>query len=247
MAEPFDERPRGGFFERILGTSGRRGAIQEIEHLLARAGRVSAVSRGEVDAIAARHGVDLERKLRTPRQHLYRRFFEHCLNDNRLSESESRDLSHLRALLHLDDASARRVHDEVSKRVYGAAIDEVLDDQKLDPEEEAFLGRLRGELEIPEPVAETLLAEGIQRARQRFFSKSAARSSVFLTSQEAPLQLVGASEHSIEGAVHDALDEACRAVPRLHWIELSGIRGEVVEGRVREWQVELKAWLDPED
>jgi flavin-binding protein dodecin len=29
-------------------------------------------------------------------------------------------------------------------------------------------------------------------------------------------------------------------------VEVSRIRGEVVEGRVQEWQVELKAWLDPE-
>ena len=94
--------------------------------------------------------------------------------------------------------------------------------------------------------AKLLLSEGVQRARQRFFSKSAAQSSVFLTSQEAPLQLVGASEGSIEGAVHDALEQACRAVPRLHWVEVSKIRGEVVDGRVQEWQVELKAWLDPE-
>jgi flavin-binding protein dodecin len=57
---------------------------------------------------------------------------------------------------------------------------------------------------------------------------------------------VGASGQSIQAAVDDALEQACRAVPRLHWIEVSKIRGEVIEGNVREWQVELKAWLDPE-
>lgn len=246
MAEPFAERGEG-VLGRILGSSGKRGAIQEIEQLLARAERVSSVRSEQVEAIAARHGIDLSKRLRTPRVNLYRRFFEHCLNDNHLTEAESRDLEHLRALLQLDDGSARRVHDEVAQRVYGAAVDEVLDDQKLDPEEDAFLRRLRGELAIPEPVADALLTEGIQRARQRFFSKSAARSSVFLAEREAPLRLVGASQSSIEGAVHDALEEACRAVPRLHWIEVSKIRGEVVEGRVREWHVELSAWLDPEE
>jgi flavin-binding protein dodecin len=138
------------------------------------------------------------------------------------------------------------VHDEVSKRVYGQAVDQVLEDQQLDPDEEEFLQHLQGALAIPEGVATALLSEGVQRARQRFFSKSAAQSSVFLSSQEAPLQLVGASQGSIEGAVQDALEQACRAVPRLHWIEISKIRGEVADGRVQEWQVELKAWLDPE-
>jgi flavin-binding protein dodecin len=178
--------------------------------------------------------------------HLYRRFFEHCLIDHALSEEEGDDLRHLRAILHLADSDARRIHDEIAGQVYGSAVDKVLEDQVLDPDEEEFLNQLRSELALPDKLADALLAEGIQRARQRFFSKTAARSGVFLTSQEAPLQLVGASADSIQGAVDDALEQACRAVPRLHWIEVSKIRGEVIDGSVREWQVELKAWLDQE-
>lgn len=245
MAQPFQNRS-SGLFSKVLGGPTKRGAIQEIEGLLCDAERVCDVGVERVQEVAERHGVDLGKRLLTPRTHLYRRFVEYCLLDNHISEEESRDIAHLRDLLCLDDSCASRVHDEVSRQVYGSAIDQVLEDQQLDPDEEEFLGQLRGQLDLPDEVANALLAEGVQRARQRFFSKSAARSSVFLTSREAPLQLVGASESSIEGAVHDALEQACRAVPRLHWVEVSKIRGEVVEGRVQEWQVELKAWLDPE-
>jgi len=247
VAQPFDKTSQGGALAKVLRGTTRGGAIQEIEALLSDAERVTDVGVERVQDVAGRHGVDLARRLRTPRTHLYRRFLQHCLLDHHLSEDESRDIAHLRELLCLDAADAARVHDEVSRQVYGEAVDQVLDDQQLDPEEEEFLSQLRGKLAIPDEVANALLAEGVQRARQRFFSKSAARASVFLTSQEAPLQLVGASQGSIEGAVNDALEQACRAVPRLHWIEVSKIRGEVTEGRVTEWQVELKAWLDPED
>ncbi|MGH0031051.1 MAG: dodecin domain-containing protein [Myxococcota bacterium] len=243
MAEPFEDRSEG-VLSKVIG--GRRGCMQEVERLLARADRVSEVGQDRVAEVASRHKVDFGKRMRTGRTQLYRRFLEHCLRDGHLSEEESEALEHLRSLLRLDDESASRVHDEVSRSVYGEAVDEVLEDQQLDPEEQEFLERLRGRLDIPEPVADALLKEGVQRARQRFFSKAAARSGVFLTSHEAPLQLVGASETSIEAAVNDALDQACRAVPRLHWIEVGKIRGEVVEGRVKEWQVELKAWLDPE-
>lgn len=245
MADPFEVRA-GGLLTRVIGGASKRSAIYDLECLLAEAPRVCHVAPEQIALLATKHKVDLANRLRTARMHLYRRFLEHCLLDNHLSAEESRDLTHLREILCLDRDSANRVHEEVAQSVYGQAIDQVLEDQRLDPEEEEFLQQLRGQLDIPDEVADALLAEGIQRARQRFFSKSAARSSVFLASQEAPLQLVGASEASIEGAVNDALDQACRAVPRLHWIEVGKIRGEVVEGRVKEWQVELKAWLDPE-
>ncbi len=246
MAEPFENRSSEGLLSKVLSGPAKRSAIQEIETLLCDAERVRDLSVESVREVASRHGVDLDKRLRTPRMHLYRRFLEHCLLDSHISEEESRDLEHLRTLLCLDGECAAQVHDEVSRRVYGQASDQVLEDQQLDPDEEEFLRQLRGELAIPDTVACSLLAEGVQRARQRFFSKSAASAGVFLTSREAPLQLVGASQSSIEGAVHDALEQACRAVPRLHWIEISKIRGEVVDGRVHEWQVELKAWLDPE-
>jgi flavin-binding protein dodecin len=246
LAEPFESREPRGRLSRVLPGQNKSAAIQEIESLLAAAERVSDVSPQQVEEVAARHGIDLGRRCRTSLLHLYRRFFEHCLIDHALSPDESADLRHLRRLLHLADDDARRAHDEIASAVYGSALDQVLDDQRLDPDAEAFLGALRSELALPDRVAEALLAEGIERARQRFFSRTAARSGVFLTSQEAPLQLVGVSDESIQGAVDDALEQATRAVPRLHWIEVATIRGEVREGHVREWQVELKAWLDPE-
>ena len=248
MADPFESRRSGaGVLSRVVPGQRRSTAIQEIESLLAKADRITGVEVAEIEMIGAVHGVDLRKRCRTARVHLYRRFFEYCLTDHALSTDESEDLAHLAVILCIDDADADRVHDEIARRVYGAAIDSVLDDQQLDPDEEEFLNGLQKNLQIPGAIAQALLAEGVQRARQRFFSRTAGRSGVFLTSQEAPLQLVGASQDSIEAAVGDALGQACRAVPRLHWVEVSKIRGEVKDGAVAEWQVELKAWLDPEE
>lgn len=246
MAEPYEVRPMN-VASRVLAGASKRSAIQEVEQLLAEAEHVSEVSAERVQEIASRHRVDFTRRLRTPRAHLYRRFLEHCLLDGDLSEQEGDDLSHLRRILCLDDATVDRIHEDVAQAVYGEAIDQVLEDQQLDPDEDRFLRRLRSQLELREDLAKALLAEGVQRARQRFFSRASAGSGYFLVSHEAPLQLVGTSEHSIEGAVNEALQQACRAVPRLRWVELSKIRGQVVDGRVGGWQVELKTWLEPEE
>ena len=170
MAEPFQNKS-SGVLSKVIGGASKRNVIQEIECLLAEADRVREVEPAQVEEVTTRLKVDFGKRLRTPRMHLYRRFLEHCLCDNHLSSDESEDLAHLRSLLQLDDGSARRVHDEVSQDVYGQAVDQVLEDQRLDPEEEAFLQQLRGQLDIPDEVANALLTEGVQRARQRFFSK----------------------------------------------------------------------------
>lgn len=246
MADPFESRT-AGMLTRVVGGTSRRVVIVEVERLLAEAERVSDVTPDRIQEIAERHNVDLARRLRTPRAQLYRRFLEHCLTDCDLSDEESQDLEHLRSILHLDEATSQRIHEEVARSVYGEALDEVLEDQEIDPEEEAFLRRLRGQLDLREDLAKALHEEGVQRARQRFFSRASTGSGYFLVSREAPLQLVGSSEESIEAAVDDALEQACRAVPQLRWVELSSIRGRVEDGCVQGWQVELKIWLDRDD
>ena len=111
MADPF-ERKAGetSGVGRLLGRAGKT-ALREIEDLLARAQRVREVEPDLVKEVADRHGVDLGRRLRTPRRNLYRRFFEYCLVDHALSDDEIADLSHLRAILELPEDDIAEVHE----------------------------------------------------------------------------------------------------------------------------------------
>lgn len=243
MAEPFERRTPGArsALARIRGMRGRGGAIREIEDLLARAGRVCEVDPEQVAEIARRHGVDLQRRLRTARLGLYRRFFEQCLRDQTVSEDERRDMAHLRDLLHLDPADVHRIHEEVACTVYGDAIDRVLEDQKLDPEEQDFLRKLRDELALPDDLAERLMNEGSARARRRFLDRTVQRDDFLLTSKDVTLELSGESPDTLEAAVRGAVEEACRAVDGLSWVELKRIGVEVSDGRIARWRVKLQA------
>ena len=216
--------------------------VHDIESLLAGAGRVSEVLLDEIEQLAARHGVDLRRRLLGPRLGLYRRFLEHCLVDSALSEAEIADLAHLRRILCLQDDDAARVHEEVALSVYGQAIDRVLEDHQLDSEEEDFLRRLRSDLDLEAEAAARLLDEGRQRARQRYISRAVSHD-VMLRSGETIMEVEGESEGSIEDAVQAALGEAALALPNLRWVSLSQIRAEVVDGRASRWYVKLKVVL----
>lgn len=242
MVQPFaaESSAGGGFLGRLRGRRAQ-AAIDEVREALARAKRVRDVSAAFVDEIAARHGADLTRELTPLRQELYRAFMEHCLRDGVLSGEERSELAHLRGLLCLDERCAAEAHDGVARAVYGDALEKVLDDHRLDAEEESFLRRLQEDLELPDEIAADLRARAERRARQRFVQGAAVHENVYVTARDAVIELEGASSESVEAAIRDALRDACRAVPGLEEAELSGLRVALEDGRVVEWRVSVQA------
>jgi dodecin len=55
------------------------------------------------------------------------------------------------------------------------------------------------------------------------------------------VELVGSSPKSIEDAIDAAVKRADETLRNLRWFEVAQIRGHVDEGRVRHYQVVLKA------
>jgi hypothetical protein len=151
---------------------------------------------------------------------------------------------HLRALLHLDADEVARVHDDVAVAVYGEAVGQVLQDHQLDPDERAFLERLRHDLGLAPGVASRLYEQGSEAARQRYLQKAIVPESVIVAGHGARLEVAGASEKSLEDAVRAALEEATRAVPELRWAEVREIRTDLAHGRIACWRVKLRAGLD---
>ncbi len=236
MAEPFEARP-----ERRL-RSRKRAFLAELETELAKPIRVTLLDPTRVLELARERGINLERDVATARRGMYRRFLEFCLNDHALSEDESEDLAHLQKLLRLRDADVQAVYSDVLRSVYGQAIDEVLEDYRLDPEEEAFLQRLQVQIGLSDDVAAKLKEEGRERARSRFVSRAAVHTSSFVASQGAEIELKGNSEKSFEEAVQAAI-AAASDVKTIESAELKTLRVDVSEGRVRRWSVKLTTRL----
>lgn len=55
------------------------------------------------------------------------------------------------------------------------------------------------------------------------------------------IELVGTSTESIEDAIQTAIDRAGQTVRNLRWFEVVQTRGHVADGKVRHYQVMLKA------
>ncbi len=247
MAEPFQRRAAAqGFFARLSGRVGKASLVREIEDVRARAARVSDVPAARLGELAASRGVDFARRYRTARCNLYRRFLEHCLVDQSVSAEEAADLVHLRGLLQLDDADVASIHEEIVHVVYGSALDQVLKDQRLDPDEEEFLRHLGTALQISPVAAGRLYQEAEARARRRFLDLSVVREDAFLVERGIALELTGVSEQGFEDAIRRALDEASRAFPGIARAEIAELVAELEADRVARWRVKLKARRAPE-
>ena len=61
------------------------------------------------------------------------------------------------------------------------------------------------------------------------------------------IELVGSSETSIEDAVQGAVARAAQTVKHLRWFEIVQTRGHIEEGKVRHYQVTLKAGFTLDD
>jgi dodecin len=54
------------------------------------------------------------------------------------------------------------------------------------------------------------------------------------------IELVGSSPESIETAVTNALERASETIRNIRWLEVGEIRGHVVDGKIKHWQVGVK-------
>jgi flavin-binding protein dodecin len=245
MAEPFQTEPvvDVGMVSRWLGSGARAAAARDLEVLLAAAERIADVSPEEVHAAAALHGVDLVRHMRAASRSLYRRYLEHCFVDRKLRDHEAAELAHLRAILRLDEADCAKTHHEVARALFGAAVNEALGDLRLEPEEEAFLDRLRRDLRLEKDAADRELQEGTRKARARFLASASAGEGALVAAREATVELTGSSPESIEAAVRVALEQAGDVLPEIERVDLVRTGAQVVAGKATAWEVTLRAIL----
>ena len=247
MADPFERNQAPG---RRLGglLRGRRAEVfAAIEDLLAQAPHVRDVGPDVVWGVCAARGVDLRRRYAAERARFYQRYLEHCFADKTLTDVETAELMHLRTMMHLGPDDVAKVHDAVARQVYGEALDKVLEDLEVDPDENAFLRALREELQLPDAEAERLFTERQWVARNRAFTEATARDERFVEHRPSAGEFVGRSAESLDAAIQDGLAKAVKGIPRLQWFEVTSTSGYVEDGQVTGWHVVLTAGVAPED
>lgn len=63
-------------------------------------------------------------------------------------------------------------------------------------------------------------------------------------------ELVGTSPQGVDEAIRNGIQRASRTIRNMDWVEVTQIRGHVVDGAVADWQVGMKIGfrvVDPEE
>lgn len=60
-------------------------------------------------------------------------------------------------------------------------------------------------------------------------------------------EIVGTSPTSLEDAVRNGVNRAAETLRHLDWLEVTEIRGQIVDGEVQHWQVGVKIGFRLED
>lgn len=239
-------------YQRADSTAGSTGVfrrkasvtLEGIEDMLAQAENIRDVTSIMITDLCSQRKIDLATRLVRGRRQLYRRYLSHCLEDKRLSREERADLAHLRDILHLEQNELTHIHDDVAIEVYGEAINEVLDDFRLDEEESAFLSELQKDLGLSTAKADMLYREGSSMARSRAMSQAENRDQQFVLHRKPAGEFTGRSDDSLEDAIKDGLRRATLAIPSLHWFEVGEISGYIEAGHPKSWHVTLRAGIE---
>jgi dodecin len=60
-------------------------------------------------------------------------------------------------------------------------------------------------------------------------------------------EIVGTSEEGVDQAIRNGVSRAAETLRHLDWVEVTQIRGQVVDGRVQHYQVGMKLGFRLED
>jgi hypothetical protein len=61
------------------------------------------------------------------------------------------------------------------------------------------------------------------------------------------IELIGSSKNSIEEAAQQAVSKASETIKNMRWMEVTEIRGHLVDGKIDHWQVGVKVGFTLED
>jgi flavin-binding protein dodecin len=64
------------------------------------------------------------------------------------------------------------------------------------------------------------------------------------------VELVGTSQEGINQAIQNGIERAAKTLKGLDWFEVVAVRGQIVEGEVKYYQVDMKVGfrvMEPED
>ncbi|SFF03004.1 hypothetical protein [Spirosoma endophyticum] len=161
------------FMQRLLNQHPLENAIIELNNLLASM-PVRSISAADINSIERKYNLTLLDTFTLNLEEFYTVYLNYALQDRRLSEEASADLSHLQILLQLPPQTIKLLQERIGEVIYRQSIEEVINDGVVTSEEHQFLQRLQQTLSLPSDLANKISEDVYGQYLSRLIEKLSA-------------------------------------------------------------------------
>ena len=145
-----NEGRKPNFFQRLFKKRPKQNFIIEIENLLCDYEEdISKISADMIYNIESFYKIG-ETDFQDERERLYDVFLNKCLYDEYLSDTEKKNLNHLKSILHISDDYAKIRMETEAEKIYKNKVEAAISDSKLEESEMEELENIRDNLGVSE-------------------------------------------------------------------------------------------------
>lgn len=165
------ENKKPSIIGKILKRTPKENALIEINNLFVEnEGDLTKVRLEQIEEITDKFKLKLNKKFRTLRLDLFRKYIQHCLEDHVIDDNEINTFLHLKKLLYLTEGEIKQILSLETKNLYDQEVKKAIVDGELTNEEKGNLELLKKNLLINDQVAEDIFKSNSNRIFNYFIN-----------------------------------------------------------------------------
>ncbi|MDR1997142.1 MAG: hypothetical protein LBQ83_02315 [Candidatus Margulisbacteria bacterium] len=207
------ELTRPSFLQKLFNIQPKNNALVEINNLFATK-KLLDISLDDICEIATRYEVNINKAFKKQLLEFYRTYLEYCLRDKHLSDTELKELSHLKKILNLTDSTTKDTYNELTAKIYKSAVKDALADNRLSKEEKSMLEKIEKNLALPEEIAKKIYEESATAIVQKFFDNAVSDRKL---SPDEEKEIEAISKNLGVNIIHDSATQETLDKYRLFW------------------------------
>jgi hypothetical protein len=168
----YQEKPllKPGFIHSIFKRPHPGNALIELNNLFS-SKSIQEISQKDIMELEKKYNTNFKKKHKKEILSLYSVFLNHCIHDLKITDSELKDLKHLKLVLNLNEEDVKQLQIYATSEKYKSKFEEAVKDGRLTAEEESNLEAIANNLILPSSLAKEISADVRAKKFDEFFQR----------------------------------------------------------------------------